>query len=81
MDVSEKPARYISLGAAVLGVLVVEGVLTPVEMEGYLRLVVALVMVAFGGGAGLLVESKVMPVSEEESTYVARQRPMVHRRG
>ncbi|MDP9479198.1 MAG: hypothetical protein M3R38_26555 [Actinomycetota bacterium] len=73
MSLSRNPARWISVGAAVLGVLVVEGVLTPVEMESYLRLVVAVVMIAFGGGAGLLVEGKVMPVDEKESTYVPRR--------
>ena len=75
MSLSRNPARWISLAAAVLGVLVVEGVLTPVEMESYVRLVVVVVMVAFGGGAGLLVEGKVMPVDEGQSTYVARREP------
>ena len=75
MSLSRHPARWISFGAAVLGVLVVEGVLTPVEMESYMRLVIAVVMIAFGGGAGLLVEGKVMPVDEEQSTYVPRRDP------
>ncbi len=75
MSLSRNPARWISVGAAVLGVLVVEGVLTPVEMESYMRLVVALVILVFGGGAGLLVEGKVMPVDEEQSTYVPKRGP------
>ncbi len=73
MSLSRNPARWISIAGAALGVLVVEGVLTPVEMEAYMRLVIALVMLATGGGAGLLVEGRVMPVDEKESTYVPRR--------
>ena len=75
MNLSRNPARWISIGAAALGVLVVEGVLTPVEMEAYMRLIVAVVMLAVGGGAGEIVRSKVSPIDEEQSTYVVRRDP------
>ena len=63
------------MGASALGVLVVEGVLTPVEMEAYMRLLVAVVLLAVGGGAGEVVRSKVSPIDEEQSTYVVRRDP------
>ena len=75
MSLSRNPARWVSMGASALGVLVVEGVLTPVEMEAYMRLIVAVVLLAVGGGAGEIVRSKVSPIDEEQSTYVVRRDP------
>ncbi len=83
MKLSREPARWISLGTNAIAALVVLGVinLTADQTTALGNLVVAAVLVFFGGAAGEVIRGKVSPISEEESTYVAQERPMAHRRG
>lgn len=80
---SREPARWISLGTSAIAALVVLGVvnLSADEMTVLGNLVVAVVMVFFGGAAGEVIREKVSPVDADSTTYVTQDRPMVHGRG
>ena len=69
MKLSREPARYITLGASILAALVVQGIITPAEMDVYLRIIVAVVMIALPQAGAEVVRSRVIPVDEEQTSY------------
>lgn len=69
MKLSREPARYITLGASILAALVLQGVLTVAEMDAYLRIIAAVVMIAFPAAGAEAVRSRVIPVDEEQTSY------------
>ncbi len=74
MKLSREPARYITLAASILAALVLQGVLTVAEMDTYLRIIAAVVMIAFPAAGAEVVRSRVSPIDEEQSTYVPMMR-------